>query len=519
MPTEPPLARIEPTRSRWWLALTILLGQVTLAFSMFATVVALPKIMSAMSADITSIHWVMTGFQIARTVPMPALGWLSSLMGNRTLYLAGLFTTVVSTICCGMAWNLESLIVFRVIQGLGAAPAQVTGMVILYEVFPVRQRGLVLGLLLLAGSMGPTIGPSLGGYLVQEYSWRAMFYLSLPTAVISFIMAPIILPKTARPPRPGFDPFGLLTMAIWIVALLLAMTQGQRQGWDSTYIRSLFAIAGVFFMAFIVFELTVERPFLDVSLYRNSRIVIASIAAFLYESAFNSANFLTALMLQQVFLFTPFHAGIILAPGAVAMGLAGVAAGRLADVIDPRGPIFLGLLLHAAALYYFGMTSLEVSALWFTCLVVLYRLSFGCVHTPLTSIVLKTLPNDRLSMGSGLDGVHRGLASAFGIALGSMILEYRTLVHLIGLGEGHEISTLSVRETAATVAQLLEQAGELGGVAGGKTMAILRDHLLQRAQLAAYQDTFLLLCAVTLLALLSALLSQASRKSSTMQIK
>jgi DHA2 family multidrug resistance protein len=230
MATEPPLARIEPTRSHSWLALTILLGQVTLAFSMFATVVALPKTMSAMSADITSIHWVMTGFQIARTVPMPALGWLSSLVGNRTLYLAGLFTTVVSTICCGLAWNLESLIVFRVVQGLGAAPAQVTSMVILYEVFPVRQRGLVLGLLLLAGSMGPTIGPSLGGYLVQEYSWRAMFYLSLPTAVISFIMAPIILPKTAQPPRPGFDPFGLLTMAIWIVALLLAMTQGQRQG-------------------------------------------------------------------------------------------------------------------------------------------------------------------------------------------------------------------------------------------------------------------------------------------------
>ena len=153
-----------------------------------------------MSADITNIHWVMTGFQIARTVPMPALGWLSSLVGNRTLYLAGLFTTVVSTICCGTAWNLESLIVFRVIQGLGAAPAQVTGMVILYEVFS-RQRGLVLGLLLLAGSMGPTIGPSLGGDLVQEYSWRAMFYLSLPTAVISFIMAP--WHPSSCPKRPG----------------------------------------------------------------------------------------------------------------------------------------------------------------------------------------------------------------------------------------------------------------------------------------------------------------------------
>jgi DHA2 family multidrug resistance protein len=228
MQTEPPIARVEPSHSRWWLALTILLGQVTLAFSMFAVVVALPKIMSAMSADVTSIHWVMTGFQIARTVPMPALGWLGSLVGNRTLYLGGLVITVASTICCGLAWNLESLIFFRVIQGLGAAPAQVTGMVILYEVFPLRQRGLVLGLLLLAGSLGPTIGPTLGGYLVEEYSWRAMFYLSLPTAVFSLSLAPFMLPKTPKPPRPGLDAFGLMTMAIWIVALLLAITQGQK---------------------------------------------------------------------------------------------------------------------------------------------------------------------------------------------------------------------------------------------------------------------------------------------------
>jgi hypothetical protein len=108
------------------------------------------------------------------------------------------------------------------------------------------------------------------------------------------------------------------------------------------------------------------------------------------------------------------------------------------------------------------MTSLEVSTLWFTFLVVLYRLSFGCVHTPLITIVLKTLPNDRLSMGSGVDRVHRGLESAFGTALGSTILKYRTLVHLIGLGERHEVSTLGVRETAADVAQLLMRTGELG---------------------------------------------------------
>jgi DHA2 family multidrug resistance protein len=500
----------KPGYSRWWLALTILLGQVTLAFSMFAVVVALPKIMSAMSADVTSIHWVMTGFQIARTVPMPALGWLSSLIGNRSLYLAGMIVTVASTICCGLAWNLESLIFFRVIQGIGAAPAQVTGMVILYEVFPLRQRGLVLGLLLLAGSLGPTIGPTLGGYLVQEYSWRAMFYLSLPTAVVSLTLAPIILPRTPRPAHPGLDAFGLLTMAIWIVALLLAITQGQRQGWDSTYIRGLFATAAVFFAAFLAIELKAERPFLDLGLYRNGRFVIASLAAFLFESAFNSANFLAALLLQQVFQYTPFHAGLILAPGAVAMGVVGLGAGRVADLLDPRLPIVLGLFLQAGAMYALGFTSALTTSAWLTLLVVVYRMSFGCVHTPLTSIVLNTLPAGRLSMGSGLDGIHRGFASAFGIAIGSTVLELRTLSHAIHLGERHESSAPGVREAADAVARLLAEAGELGGGAVGKVLAVIQGQLQQQAQLAAYQDTFSLLCGMTLLALLPALLAGES---------
>jgi MFS transporter, DHA2 family, multidrug resistance protein len=191
----------------------------------------------------------------------------------------------------------------------------------------------------------------------------------------------------------------------------------------------------------------------------------------------------------------------------------------LADVIDPRGPIFLGLLLHAVAMYYLGLISPEATTVWLTLLVVLYRMSFGCVYTPVTSIVLKALPNDRLSMGSGLDGVHRGLASAFGIALGSTILEYRTMIHLVGLGEGQEVSTLAVRETAATIAQFLGHAGELGGTTGGETLAILRQQLFQQAQMAAYQDTFLLLSVVTLLALVPAMLSQVARKSSTMQSK
>jgi DHA2 family multidrug resistance protein len=499
--------------SKWWLAMAILVGQITLAFSMFAVAVALPNIMHALSADVTSIHWVMTGFQIARTVPMPALGWCSSRVGHRNLYIAGLVTTVVSTMCCGLAWNLPSLICFRVLQGLGAAPAQVTGMVILYEAFPPRQRGLVLGLLLLAGSLGPTIGPSLGGYLVQEYSWRAMFYLALPTAVISLIVAPMVLPNPPRPARPALDLWGLLSMAVWVVALLLALSQGQRHGWDSTYIRSLLAIAGGFFGLFLLHELRQLRPFVDLRLYCNARFVIASIAAMLFDAAFNSANFLSALLLQQVFLFTPYHAGLILAPGALVMGLTGVGAGRLADISDPLWPILLGLVLQATAMYALGQTTLLTSTVSLTALVVVYRMSFGWVHSPLTKIVLSTLPADRLSMGSGLDGIHRGFASAFGITLGSMVLERRTATHLLQLSEAHESFTPSVQEAAHAVTEVLIQTGIPAEGTDPGVLAVLWEQLQHQAQITAYQETFLVLCGVTLLALLPAVLARRSRAS------
>ncbi len=494
--------------SRWLLAFTILTGQVTLAFSMFAVAVALPNIMSAMNADVTNIHWVMTGFQIARTVPMPAMGWCSSLIGPRTLYLVGLATTVFSTICCGLAWNLESLIFFRVLQGLSAAPAQVMGMVILYQAFPIGQRGLILGLLLFAGSLGPTIGPSLGGYLVQTYSWRAMFYLSLPTAVLSLILAPLVLPKTEKPPRPAVDAGGLLSMTIWVVALLLAVTQGQRHGWDSLYIRSLLAIAGVFFVIFIVLELTQKQPFVELRLYQNPRLVIASLAGLFFEAAFNSANFLVALMLQRAFLYTPLQAGLLLAPGAVIMGLSGIAAGRLADLRDPRWSITLGLVLQAVAMYGLSSTSLVTPALSLLGFIMIYRMSFGCVHSPLTNVILRSLPPERLNMGSGLDGIHRGFASAFGIALGSTILERCLSRHRIHLGQQHDLSALSVQDATSAVTDILLEAGVTNTEASGRALTILLGHLREQAQIAAYQDTFLVLFGVTLLAVIPALLSR-----------
>ena len=239
------------------------------------------------------------------------------------------------------------------------------------------------------------------------------------------------------------------------------------------------------------------------------RFVMASLAAFLFDSAFNGANFVVALMLQQAFHFTPAQAGLILAPGAVVMGVVGLGAGRLADLFEPRLPIFLGLFLHATAMYALGYTTVEHGASWLTLLVIAYRASFGFVYTPLTSVILKTLPSDRLSMGSGLDGIHRGFGSAFGIAMGSMLVERRTAAHLIALSEQHELQSLAVQAATNAVSVVLAEAGMERERA--ETLAVLGDQLHEEARLVAYQDTFVMLGMLTLLALPPVLLVRYRR--------
>ena len=307
------------------------------------------------------------------------------------------------------------------------------------------------------------------------------------------------------------DIWGLASMVVWVVALLLAISQGQRAGWDSAYIRTLFAIGGLFFVLFFLWELCGTHPFVELRLYRNLRFVLASIAALLFDAAFNGANFIVALMLQQAFHFTPAQAGLILAPGAVAMGLVGLGAGRLADLFEPRLPIFLGLMLATMAMYAFGSTTVAHGVGWLTLLVIVYRASFGFVYTPLTSVILTTLPPDRLSMGSGLDGIHRGFGSAFGIALGSLLVERRTAAHLLALGEQHEWHSLSVQEATMAVQEVLTAAGMGPGTTAA--LAVLEAHLREEAQIAAYQDTFLLLGMLTLLALPPALLVRHRRRA------
>lgn len=503
-----PASSAQHETSKWWVAAAILTGQLTTSFGMFAVVVALPKIMTSFGANINTIQWVMTGYLISRAVPMPALGWLAGLVGRRNLYVFGLFGATACNVLCGLSWSMESLIFFRVMQGALGAPAMGIGIVLLYEAFPARQRGLAMGLVLLIGSLGPTIGPTLGGYLVQEISWRAIFFLALPSGIASLILTFAIIPKDVPQGGKTIDVPGLLTMTVFLVALLLALTQGQREGWTSGYILALFAIAIVFFGLFLAIERVVPHPVVHLRLYRNFSFVAASVVVFLYNAGFVGTNFLVALMLQVVFNFTPLQAGLVLAPGAIVMGWIGLLSGRLSDRFDPRIPVLIGLACFALDMYFFASLTLLSGVGLVTLLVIAQRGAFGLIQSPLNNAIMRTLPPDDRNMGSGLHGVHRGVAAAFGVALCSLLLEKRLAIHGVLLGQYHDRFALPVEQSLGAFRSFLVQAGEIPQEVAIQSMAALGQVYANHIRMAAYADCFLLLAIAFILALLPAYLTR-----------
>lgn len=494
---------------KWWMAAAILPGQLTIAFGMFGVVVALPNIMTAFGGDVDTVQWVMTGYLIARVVPMPALGWLAGLLGNRRLYVLGVLGTTLTTVLCGMAWNMPSLIACRILQGALGAHVMGLGMVMLYEAFPLHQRGLAMGLFILVASLGPTIGQLLGGYLVQEISWRAIFFLAVPSGVVGTILALTMIPPDVPRGRKTLDGLGLSTMTLFLVAMLLALSQGQRAGWTSAYILSLLGLSGGSLALFIAVELRVAHPMVHLRLYRNRHFTMASLVVFLYNAGFMGANFLVALMVQLVFAFAPVQAGLILAPGALAMGLTGFCSGRLSDHLEPRYLVVAGLALFALDMYVFASLSLSVSIGTMAWLVLLQRGSFGMIFSASDTAVMRTLPEDDRAMGSGLHNLHRGLAMSFGVALCSLLLEQRLAFHTIHYGALHERFALPVQESLATAQRLLLEAGETLQTAPTAALATMATLLGEQARIAAYQDCFLAVGVLVFLALFPAWFSRS----------
>jgi MFS family permease len=226
---------------KWWVTLALLLGILTQGLNFGTVNVALPSMMTSLQAEIDTIHWVITAFMVTRTVVMPMVGWIGAVIGPRNFYLGGLLIYIIGSVLCGLAWSIPSLVVFRVIQALGAGPLFPLSMAMLYEIFPASQRGMAMGIFMAGISIGPALGPSIGGYLVEHLNWRMIFYLNLPMGIVALGAVALILQK------PGAHAMSRLIKSAsehdWLPGTHPAgVDQGRRELGFALY-QTLFAIA------------------------------------------------------------------------------------------------------------------------------------------------------------------------------------------------------------------------------------------------------------------------------------
>jgi MFS transporter, DHA2 family, multidrug resistance protein len=486
----------ERSSYKWWVTWTMMLGAFLFALDTTIVNIAIPKIMASIGADLNQIQWILIIYMIGMALVMPTVGWLSDLLGYKWLYIGSLALFTVSSALCGMAWSPYSLIFCRFIQGLGAGAIAPTAMAIIFQVFPPQQRGLAMGIYSLGWTFGPILGPTLGGYLTDTLSWRAIFYINIPLGIVGMGLATTIMAADlSRRRARRLDLLGLMTMATGVVTLLLALSQGNREGWNSRYILWLFMIAGMSLLLFLLIEWRVRDPLVNLRLYRRAPYAMATVVGALLGFAMFGSNLLVPLFLEDFLEYTALQAALLMLPGVALTGVFSPLVGKLCDQFNPRIFLVLGFLLAAASTYWFACMDLQTEKMMLVWSLIV-RAGLGFVFPPLIMLGLHMLAREEISEASGLLNITRQISGMGGIALAGVLLErWHFMYHLMG-AEHLASSVTDVSRVQHMLEAVLRHGGDVGKLLQIKAEIELSRYLSQQSLVIAFQDCFIVFACV-----------------------
>jgi EmrB/QacA subfamily drug resistance transporter len=323
--------------------------------------VAIPTMQRDFATTTDGIQWVENAYSLALGVVVPVSAWLAARFGPGRVYNLSLLGFAAGSALCGVAWDLNSMVAFRVLQALPGGVLPVVTLTILYKIVPKDRIGAAMGMYGLGIIVAPAVGPTLGGYLVEYVDWRLIFFINVPVGILGVVAAIFLLPKFGPTPVGRFDVLGFVTVATGLVCLLLALTEGQKWGWTSYTIMILLTVGVLGLALFVVIELEVDAPLLNVRVFQswaftNSLLLVSVLSIGLF-----AVLFYIPLLLQQARGLGAFETGLLLLPQALVMAVIMPAAGLLYDKIGPRWPAVIGLALVALGTYLLTDVNLESS--------------------------------------------------------------------------------------------------------------------------------------------------------------
>jgi EmrB/QacA subfamily drug resistance transporter len=427
------VASAPAAQAGWGLPLVVLIVGMFMSILDTSIVnVAIPTLQNEFGVTTDDVQWVITAYTLMLGVVVPASAWLGDRFGLNRLYNVALVGFAAGSALCGLAWDLNSLVIFRIVQAIPGGILPVVSLPMVYRIVPREKIGAAMGLYGLGIVVAPAIGPTLGGYLVEYVDWRLIFYINVPVGILGAVAAALVLPKFAGVPGRRFDALGFVTIGGGLFALLLALSEGETWGWNSYRILGLITVSVLSLALFVVIELEVDDPLLDVRVFRywaftNSLLLISVLMVGLF-----GVLFYIPLFLQQVQGLGALNAGITLLPQALVMAVIMPFAGRVYDRIGPRWPATIGVTIVAVATYMMHSLTIDTSREQIIWWLMFRAVGLGIAMMPIMTAGLAAIPTAQVNAASAFNNVAQRTSAALGLAVLTAIFTTQSAQQMAG---------------------------------------------------------------------------------------
>ena len=477
----------------WLIALAVMSATFMEVLDTSVANVSLPHIAGTLSASTDESTWVLTSYLVANAIILPATGWLSSFFGRKRLLLTCTIIFTVSSALCGAAHSLGFLIVARIIQGLGGGVLQPTAQAVMMESFPLAKRGQAMAIYSIGVIVAPIVGPTLGGWITDNYSWRWIFYINIPVGIISILLTQRALtdpPHLRRIARNNIDYIGFALMAIALGGLQLILDKGQHEDWfASPFIVWLTLIALLALVGFVIRELRVAEPIVDLRILANRNFSMGILLVAVAGAVLFGVMAQLPMFLQALLGYSAVESGMAVSPRGIGAMISMLIVGRLVGKLDSRWLMAGGFATLGLSVWMLGGINLEItqaSVVWPN---IISGLAIGFVFVPLTTMTMSTLRIEQISYATGLFSLLRNLGGGIGISAGATMLARGAQMHQAAL-----VAHLTPYDPAFQQRwQQLRGAFSLqDGLLNGEQMAnaTIYGTLLKQARLLAFVDNF-----------------------------
>ncbi|HUY62508.1 MAG TPA: DHA2 family efflux MFS transporter permease subunit [Candidatus Paceibacterota bacterium] len=434
----------QPVRSRvghpWLVLITVMLGTLLIGLDRTVVNLAVPKIIGDFSISVTTAAWIATAYIISNAVFVPVFGKLGDLIGNRIIYQWSFVGFIIVSVFTGLSWNFGSLVTFRVIQGFVGAAIYPTAMSLIAKSFTdTKARAQALGIWSSSFAVSAVIGPLIGGYLIDNFSWRMIFYINLPIGIGGLIMTLLFLPHDLPEERGTFDWFGSILLAGAITSMVLVLDQGQMWGWLSTASWLCYIGTVLFGLFTYAWETRHTHPIIDFKMLRNPTIVSVLAVSFISFGGMMGAMFLLPVFTQTFLGYDATQSGYLFVPMALALPIFAPLGARLAIAFHPRYTVSFGMAVGALGLYLLRVLDPAMTSADFVLPLVLFGAGLGLGMAPLTNAATTAVPLHEVGMSSGLLNLMRNIGGAFGIAVFGTLLSNSINTNVLSVAQNSHI--------------------------------------------------------------------------------